>query len=331
MLERVTALAWRSDNRALPLEQIGHLKHEFAAVVERVQPDIIHAGPLQKVACLPAFIGFHPLLAMSWGFDLLEDASRSQAWQEATRFVLERSDWFTSDCLTTRDLALQYGMCAERTTIFPWGVNLNLFHPAHDNLRRRKKSDDEDFLVLHTRSWEARYGVDVALEGFWRASQQEPRLRMVMLGGGTQEAMIRGFVKDKQLEDRIHFGGYKQNQALVEDYQTADVYLSASHIDGSSVALMEAMACACPPLVSDIPANLEWVEDGQQGWVFRDGDAHDLAARLVEAAGKRGEAIERGKRARLKAESKADWQKNVQILMRTYEDVWRYHQQRQRK
>jgi glycosyltransferase involved in cell wall biosynthesis len=88
---------------------------------------------------------------------------------------------------------------------------------------------------------------------------------------------------------------------------------------------MEAMACACPPLVSSIPANLEWVVDGEQGWVFRDGYAGDLAQKIIHIARHRREAMEKGRLARKTAESRADWKKNTMVLMQTYQDVWRYH------
>ena len=321
----ITPVTWRSDDSSLSFDDYRELKNEFSDAVERINPDIIHAGPIQRVAYLPALIDFHPLLSMSWGFDLLEDARRDERWQEVTRFVLQHSDWFTSDCRTTRDLAVEYGMDINRTTIFPWGVDLQLFNPDRRGLMRRQVGYEENLLIVHTRSWEPRYGVEVALEGFWQAYQAETNLRMFMLGGGSQEALVKGFVKEKGLEDRIHFIGYQQNEALSGYYQAADVYLSASHIDGSSVALMEAMACGCPPLVSNILANLEWVVDGEQGWVFRDGYAGDLAQKLIHIARHRREATEKGRLARQTAEARADWKKNSKVLMKTYQDVWRYH------
>lgn len=318
-------MPWRDDDRTLGLDEYPLIKDEFARAVERIKPDLIHAGPIQRVAYLAALIGFHPLLTMSWGFDLLEDAKRDERWAEITRFVLERSDWFTSDCRTTRDLAVSYGMDPQRATIFPWGVDLDLFNPERRGMMRRQVGYEEDLLIVHTRSWEPRYGVDVALSGFWQAVQVEPHLRMFMLGGGSQEAMVKGFVEEKGLQDRILFSGYKQNDALAGYYQAADVYLSASHIDGSSVALMESMACACPALVSDIPANLEWVEDGKQGWIFRDGQAGDLAQKFIHIARLRHEIIEKGRHARMTVEERADWQKNTAVLLQTYQDLWQYH------
>ncbi len=324
--ENVIAVEWRSDNQAVSFDDYLSLKNKFAETIERIKPDLIHAGPIQRVAYLPALIGYHPLLTMSWGFDLLQDAKRDERWMEITRFVLSCSDWFTSDCCVTRDLAVSYGMDKQRTTIFPWGVDLQLFNPKERGRMRLRLGYEEDLLIIHTRSWEPRYGVDIALEGFWRAYQLEPNLRMFMFGGGSQEAMVKSFIKEKGLDDRIHLMGFSQNESLAYYYQAADIFLSASHIDGSSVALMEAMACACPPLVSDIPANLEWVTNGKQGWVFRDGDAGDLAAHILYIARNRDKTIAMGKNARKKAEQKADWKKNTQILLKTYQDIWRSYQ-----
>ena len=63
----------------------------------------------------------------------------------------------------------------------------------------------------------------------------------------------------------------------------ADLYISPSHVDGSSVSLMEALACGLPCLVSDIPANQEWVREGENGWLFPDGDDERLAGKILAA------------------------------------------------
>lgn len=319
--QNIHQVKWRADDRLLTFGDYTLLKDEFARAIDMVKPDLVHAGPVQRVAYLPVLVGFHPLLTMSWGFDLLEDACRDEIRKGITHKVMENSDWFTSDCETTRELAVKFGMDRSRTTVFPWGVDLSLFNLQRRGMMRRQVGYEEDLLIVHTRSWEPRYGVDVALEGFWKAFQRIDNLRLFLLGGGSGEKEVRNFINQKGLEDRVHFCGYRQNEDLAGYYQAADLYLSASHIDGSSVALMEAMACGCVPLVSDIPANLEWVKDGVEGWVFHDNDTDDLAEKLIHIVANREEMIKRGQRARQKVEAKADWKKNSRVLLRTYQDV----------
>jgi glycosyltransferase involved in cell wall biosynthesis len=102
----------------------------------------------------------------------------------------------------------------------------------------------------------------------------------------------------------------------------ADMYVSASHIDGSSVSLMEALACGRPVLVSDIPGNREWVEPGVNGWLFSDGDVDDLAGKILLAAEKRQELASMSISARKIAEERADWERNFPVLLDTYEAVF---------
>lgn len=314
----IRPVIWREDATRTAWTDYPELKNRFREVVRAIQPDLVHAGPLQRVALLPAMIGFHPLLSMSWGFDIMEDAYRDPIWSAATRYVLKHSDWFTADCQTVREKVEGYGFPPERITIFPWGVDLEIFQPKDCRYERSQIGYEDDLLIMHTRSWEPRYGVDVALEGFWRAYRQNPRMRMLMMGGGSQERKVKQFVKEKGLEEHILFCGYKENEILAKYYCAADVYLSASHIDGSSVALMEAMACGCVPLVSDIPSNLEWVRDGQEGWAFQDGNPESLAERILEISRSRDTLREHGQLAHQKARQDANWKVNFAKLLETY-------------
>jgi glycosyltransferase involved in cell wall biosynthesis len=101
----------------------------------------------------------------------------------------------------------------------------------------------------------------------------------------------------------------------------ADLFVSPSHVDGSSVSLMEALACGRPVLVSDIPANREWVRDGVNGWLFRDGDVADLAEKILWINSHRSVLVGIGRAARRVAESRADWSKNFRVLLRSYEQA----------
>src|SRR3970040_625875 len=46
------------------------------SVLDEIRPDLVHAGPVQSCGLLTAIAGFHPLLVMSWGSDILVDADR---------------------------------------------------------------------------------------------------------------------------------------------------------------------------------------------------------------------------------------------------------------
>ena len=92
---------------------------QFKKIVEKIQPDLIHAGPIQTVALLPVLVGFHPLISMSWGFDMLEDANRNWFWKAITRYVLGKSDWLFADCHTVKKMAVKFDFPKENITVFP--------------------------------------------------------------------------------------------------------------------------------------------------------------------------------------------------------------------
>jgi len=121
--------------------------------------------------------------------------------------------------------------------------------------------------------------------------------------------------------DRVHFGGQVGQRDLPRWYGMTDLYISPSHVDGSSVTLMEALASGLPCLVSDIPGNREWIEEGVNGWTFRDGNVDDLAAKILFAMKNRKSFKKIGEAARKTAEQKADWKKNFGKLLEAYKKV----------
>ena len=315
--ESIHLVDWRDGIEAVHWWQYPELKKKFQKVIREIKPDLIHAGPIQPVAILPAMLHFHPLVSMSWGFDMLQDAERSPIWKSATKCVLRRTDRLFCDCQTVKKKAVKWGFPADKVTVFPWGVDLKRFSPKSG----KKKS--KELIFLSTRSWEPRYGIDVALKGFAQAVQQEKSLKLIMLSGGSQEGWVRNFIHENDLEQNVELRGQINNDDLTQIYNSAQVYLSASHVDGSSVALMEALACGTPALVSDIPSNLEWVSDDVEGWVFKDGDAADLARAILSIAAHPEKLAAASKNARQKAEQNADWEKNFNTLLGGYTLAWK--------
>ncbi len=319
----VTLVRWAGGRGPVRGRDGWRLLRDLRRVIREVQPDLIHAGPVQRSAFLAALSGFRPLVSMTWGYDLLFDAERNAAWRWATRFTLRRSDLLIADCATLRDRAVAYGMPAERVVYFPWGIDLVHFSPGADGgLRARKGWDAETFVVLSNRAWEPIYGVDVVARAFVQAARQEPRLRLLLLGGGSQAAQLRRILLQGGVSDRVEFVGYVSQRDLPRYYRAANLYVSASHSDGSSISLLEALACGVPAAVSDIPGNREWITPGETGWWFPDGDADALAEVILEAAAAdRARRKTMGQAARALAEDRADWRKNFQQLLHAYDRV----------
>lgn len=291
------------------------LLSELKEIIDQVKPDIIHAGPIQRCAFPVALLDFHPLVSVSWGYDLIHDAGRDTMWRWMTRYTLNQSAVMVGDCDTIRQLAIAHGMPDERIVTFPWGINLGRFTPKH----QPGKGANATFSILSTRGWEPIYGIDILARAFVLAAKERPDMRLVMLGGGSMEAQLREIFTGGGVLEKVRFQGLVGTDELPDFFRDTDVYVSASHSDGTSISLLEALASGTPAIVSDIPGNREWIEPGVQGWLFPDGDAEALAQAITNAFDGRQKLSGMGRAARVLAERRANWETNFPHLLSAYD------------
>ncbi|MDX9865087.1 MAG: glycosyltransferase, partial [Anaerolineaceae bacterium] len=317
--QEVEQVIWRGGQVPAKRKDGPALLAGLKRVIREIQPDVIHAGPIQTCALLTALSGFHPLVSMSWGSDLLKDADRGWVWRQATKIALKHTDVLIGDCRAVQAKAATFGFPEERVVLFPWGVDLEMFKPGENPAYRERRGWKDKFVILSLRSWAPIYGVDNVVRAFARAVQVEPDLRLLLLGNGPQAKLIHSIVHRHELADKVLFGGQVSNKDLAGIYHAADLYVSASHSDGSSVSLMEALGCGLPVLVSDIPGNKEWITEGREGWLFPDGDETALAEGMLRAYEAREKANSMRIASRRLAEERADWNKNFKKLLEAYE------------
>jgi len=309
---KIEPVSWSAQNTNYHPQDIPKLLPKVEKLISQIKPDLIHAGPIQRSAYLVALAGFQPLVSMSWGYDLIFDAKRDTEWEYITHYTLSRSSVMVGDCKTIRKLAIYYGMPDERIVTFPWGIDLEHFSPS------QTKQDRTSFTILSNRAWEPIYGVDVIARAFALAAQENPDLHLRLLGNGSQANLLKRIFEKANVSQQVEFSGQVDQSQLPDVYRSADLYVSASHSDGTSISLLEALACGCPTLVSDIPGNREWIEPGVQGWLFPDGNYKALAKMMIHASKQHQELTIMSKRARKLAEQRANWEFNFPRLLDAY-------------
>ena len=315
---RVKIVQWAGGQGAYDSKDDHQLLKSLKEVLRDIQPDVVHAGPVQTCAWLTAKAGFERLVTMSWGSDMLVDADKDREMHKRTEFTLKHTSVLVGDCDAVRQKAVSFGFPAERVVTFPWGVDLTRFTPECCNPDHRIRFGwDNEFVILHLRSWEPIYGVDVFARAFARAAYERPELRLFMLGNGSLAPQLRQILMP--VMHQVQFIGQVGQHRLPAYYRASDLYVSASHSDGSSVSLMEALASGLPVLVSDIPGNKEWITEGQQGWLFEDGNVDELAQKLIRAVDDQDQFPIYRYNSRKLAEARADWPKNFEKLLEAYQ------------
>lgn len=304
----VRTVDWPEGRDALGPEALG----AFKKIVSDLRPDLIYAGPIPTAGFLAAESGFRPLALMSWGSDVLWDADRDPRARERAVRALSRADLVQVDCDAVKAKIQQLAPgTSPRFVQFPWGVELDRFVPRSSGPPRRK-----EFEIVSTRAWDAIYGIDTLLEGFRRAHREVPDIRLVLLGDGPRARDIESFINDSKLSSAVRRPGRVKEYDLIGHFHSADAYLSASRSDGSSISLLQALACGLPAIVSDLPANREWVAPGKNGWLFPVDDPAALADQLIAAwrAGPETRGAY-GAASRAKAVAEADWKANFHRLL----------------
>ena len=127
--ENIQQILWAGGQREFHWRDVPRLAYDLRRLTKEIQPDLIHAGPIQTCTFIAALSGFRPILAMSWGYDLVMDADKSAWTRWVTRYTLKRSAFFTSDAHVSRAKAISFGMNPEKTVIFPWGTDIEHFLP----------------------------------------------------------------------------------------------------------------------------------------------------------------------------------------------------------
>ncbi len=131
------------------------------------------------------------------------------------------------------------------------------------------------------------------IEAVKKVSERYPEILLLIAGNGPTECVLRKQTEMLGLQDHVRMLGYCVD---LEKYMTAcDVLVSASFREGMPLNIMEAMICGKPVLASVNRGHKELVSEGGTGFLFKAGDADQLAELLVRLLNDRslGEALGR--------------------------------------
>lgn len=264
-------------------------------------PDLVDAHYVPNYGLIGALAGFRPLSVSAWGSDLLVAGSRDPLQRARARFVLRRADLVIADADNLARAALALGARPATVRAIPWGVDRARFAPA---------AERQPGLLLSTRMHEPVYDIPVILRAVAGVLARHPHTFLAIAGEGSLRAEHERMAAALLPAGRYQFLGRLAPADLAGWLGRADVYLSASLSDSTSLSLLEAMAAGAVPVVSDIEGNREWVVDGDGARLFPCGDAAALGELLDHVLADPGwRAHARARNAEVIAE-RGDWHHN---------------------
>jgi glycosyltransferase involved in cell wall biosynthesis len=157
-----------------------------------------------------------------------------------------------------------------RIYVVPGGIDTREFEPA-------ARTADID-LVLVGRLAEIKR-IDLFIRVVAAVRKQLPDVRAAIVGDGEQRDVLRGLALELGVGDSIVFAGFQQNVA--DWLRRSRVFVLTSRSEGLSLALMEAMLCGLPAVVSDVGDLGDLVENGVNGFLMVDRTPEAFAAPIV--------------------------------------------------
>jgi glycosyltransferase involved in cell wall biosynthesis len=204
--------------------------------------------------------------------------------------LLFRSAWFAALSTDVRQELLGRGVPAERIFALPNGVDLDVHRPATKEelrrLRERLGLPADRFVGTYVGRLHPVKDVDTLLA----AAARVPELTLVVVGDGPERGRLEAQVARLGIESRVTFRG--RSSEVAEILRASDAFLLSSHGEGMSNALLEAMACGLPCLVSHSVGGARDLLGAGRGMLVADGDVPAWAAAiegLVDEPGLRKE------------------------------------------
>lgn len=276
----------------------------LAVVSAEPQNAPVLAGPIDTVAY--QLLGLdRRVVGLSWGYDLQQGHARSTGTDGLS--WIAGLDGLVVDNPSSGAIAESLGVRREDILLLPWGVDLTLFTPTGPVWDHGFPPTSR--VVMSLRRHDTLYRTADVVEAFVRAAGSDPRLRLVLGGAGPLTPDHTDRLHEAGLDSRVRITGQIEEATLPALMRAADVYVTASETDGSSVTLLQAMACGLPVVASDIPGNRWWVTEGVTGRLFPVGDV-DALARLLTAEGDDAALTDSAARALDLVRERADWTSN---------------------
>jgi len=146
-----------------------------------------------------------------------------------------------------------------------------------------------------------------------------PSAELLIVGEGPDREALRGAIGAAGLVDAIHLLGTSRD--IPDVLAAADCFVLSSDAEGFGIVVAEAMAAGCPVVSFDLPAVVEFVEDGLSGSLVRRGDVDGLADSVVRVLADPSSAKAMGERGRTAVRDRFDAATSARGLERVYEGI----------
>lgn len=305
----------------LPTYGLGRVGYLFALpalrrLCKQIAPDVVHAQYVTSYGFVSALAGIHPLVLTAWGTDVLISPNQSKFMRLLASYAVRHADAVTTVAQHMNSAVSSLGIAAEDVFAIPFGVDTEKFVPPE-----KPRSEDQPLQLICTRNFSPIYSIHTLLAALETVAARGIRLKVDLVGDGPLKNELLSHVEKAGMSSWVTFHGHVNHTLLAQLLAKAHIFVTPAISDGNNVSLNEAMACACFPIATDIPANAQWITDNVNGLLYAPGDAGQLARCILQAVENTELRSQATRMNRMIVEERADWRVCVGRMNDVYAKV----------
>lgn len=280
---------------------------KLSNMIDDFAPDILHVHQANSCAFMTSLANKSriPQVLTTWGSDVLVLPKENMFYKYMVRKSLRSSDRITADA--------SYMGETISNLIGPTKVTIANFGIDHENLKAdlSKKED----LIYSNRLHNDLYNIDWVIRAYKDFHVKNPSWKLIIAGSGPNTESLQKFAEQELAKNSFEFIGFVNTETNHDYYKRSKIYISVPSSDGTAVSLLEAMAFGAIPVLSDLPANNEWIKNYENGIIVKG----SLSEAISEAL-----TLDQTKVAEINAEiiqTKASKKMNKKIFESIYDDL----------
>ncbi len=281
------------------LRQVRTVQARIEQLAAELKPDILHAhspvlnaipairaGKKLGIPVVYEIRAFWEDAAVDHG-TTTEGSLRYRATKAIETWAIKRADHVFTICEGLRADIVGRGIPATKVTVIPNAVDIESFQLSGDAdpVLREQLGLANTTVVGFVGSFYAYEGLDLLLDAFPALLHKRPELRLLLVGGGPQDANLKAQAQRLGVADKVVFTGRVPHNQVSRYYDQIDLLAYPRHSMRLTELVtplkpLEAMAQGRLFVASDVGGHKELIRDGETGKLFKAGSAEALAAAI---------------------------------------------------
>lgn len=298
--------------------------YELKKLSKKIKPDVIHVHYASGYGTLARIAKLKNVLLSVWGSDVYDFPiqNRLNKWILQKNINYAKAITSTSHCMAEQ-LRSVVNVGEKEILITPFGVDLQLY--------TGNRSENKNKIILgNVKSLKKIYGIDdfiqsVALllanlkqKGYNEIADQ---IEVNIYGSGEQKEVLQEMIANLKLDKQVYLKGKIPNIEVPRVLREFDIFCATSHQESFGVSLVEAMAMKVPIVASAAEGFKEVVLDGVTGYIVPVSDIQAIAKKLERLVMDKELRIKMGEAGRKHVEQWYDWEKNVTVMEKIYDEM----------